>query len=222
MGRKSKGVGGYVPNNIRQLREKLGMTATELALLSGVSVSQISKFELQKRKVTLDVAEKLARPLKSTRSEVAGNQLSGTMTIVVSCNVMAGSWLSSLEWEPEDRYEVTVPETHRYPGVERHASEVLGHAMNRVYPDGSVVVWVKYEDTDEPLNTGSHYIIVRKNNDGLLEQSVRSFTKDHLGNEYFVSETTEKGLEESIPYNDAARLAGMFVSGRVTTSIIER
>ncbi|MCQ8240558.1 helix-turn-helix domain-containing protein [Rhizosaccharibacter radicis] len=90
-------------------------------------------------------------------------------TVYVKGEVQAGVWREAVEWEPSDWSPIYLPDDHRYPGVERFGLLVRGTSMDRLYPAGSVVVVVRFEDIGRSPKPGERVVVIR-----------RSATHDHF------------------------------------------
>lgn len=59
-----------MPNRIRERREQLGLTQTELANKLKLSISYLSKIENEKTPINVKLAIRIARALKTTVEEI--------------------------------------------------------------------------------------------------------------------------------------------------------
>jgi putative transcriptional regulator len=59
-----------LPNRIRERREQLGLTQTELANKLKLSISYLSKIENEKTPINVKLAIRIARALKTTVEEI--------------------------------------------------------------------------------------------------------------------------------------------------------
>ena len=221
MGRRSKGTGDYQRNNIRAVREKSGLTVTELAKRSGISVSYLSNLEQFKRKANLEVISILGSQLGVSASHLVDIS-TATTSVLVDSYVAAGKWRTTVEGIANgENYEVTIFETKNYPGVKRHACEVLGSSMNRIYPEGTVLVWVPFSDIAEPLVPGRRYIVDRINGRREIERTARTFMRDANGGEWFLYESDDPEFQAPVPYIPVSKkpIERMNVIGRVVSSI---
>jgi len=62
--------GDTLPNRIRERREQLGLTQTELANKLKLSISYLSKIENEKTPINVKLAIRIARALKTTVEEI--------------------------------------------------------------------------------------------------------------------------------------------------------
>jgi repressor LexA len=217
MARKSSGEGKFTKNNIRALREKTGLTQTALAAKVGISTSYLSNIEQFKRRTNSDTLARIGEVLGASMSSIV--DVSGaTLVVTVSSSCQAGAWFEGCEWPPEDRYEVTVLDIGNYVGIERHASEIRGGSMNKVYPDGSIIVWVAMQDIKEPLVPGKRYTLHATAKDGTLEHTVKSFTRDRSGREWFFQESDDPNYQVPTEYV-AGEDGAPIVVGRVIMSM---
>lgn len=82
--------------------------------------------------------------------------------IFVRGAVQAGAWREAIEWEGNDWYQITVPTNARFPDVPRFGLEVRGRSMDRLYPDGTIVIVVRYGDLGRLPRAGEKIVVLRR------------------------------------------------------------
>lgn len=82
--------------------------------------------------------------------------------IFVRGEVQAGVWKSAVEWEPSEWFPITVPVDARYAGLPRYALLIRGDSMNRLYPDGTVVINVRFIDLLRSPESGERVVTLRR------------------------------------------------------------
>lgn len=143
-----------VMNDLRKIREKLGLTQSELATLVGTSQPQILRLEKATRKLTKEWAEKLAPALHTTPEALmfGSGGLSGMPVMGV---IEAGQFRDiSLEDQSPDRPTISVARDERFPNADQYALRVSGDSMDQLFPDGSYVTCANWADTGLALRPG--------------------------------------------------------------------
>lgn len=136
------------------------------------------------RNPRIDTLEKLARALGCTTAELTGKAQPGVAPIelnavVVRGAVAAGIWRDAIEWDFDDQYAVSAPPDSRFPGVERFGLEVRGNSMDRVYPEGTIIICIRFMDLGALPSNGDRVVCIRRNEEGLVEATVKEFVIDN-------------------------------------------
>lgn len=77
--------------------------------------------------------------------------------------VQAGIWREEIDWNGEDWYSLTVPHNDdRFPDVERFGLEVRGDSMDLVYPEGTILLVVRFGDIARHPEPGEKVIVLRR------------------------------------------------------------
>lgn len=81
--------------------------------------------------------------------------------------VQAGLFTEALEWDAARRYSIKMPVNDGYPSaLKRYALEVRGESMNRVFPDGSLVSVIDFDELGRPPETGDYVVVMRRDKHG--------------------------------------------------------
>lgn len=165
-------------------------TAKEFSDKHGIKQPTYVMHELGKRGLSRSVAANYARILKIRLNWLLEDEgemvLSSTSSvdapIMIIGAVQAGNWVEAMEWPVEDRRPVPVASRDpRYPHADHFALVVRGPSMNRFYPDGSIIVCVKYWDISERPQSG-HKVVVRRHSDtGQIEATAKELRQDDQG-----------------------------------------
>ncbi|GAN68309.1 LexA family protein [Acetobacter orleanensis] len=87
--------------------------------------------------------------------------------------IQAGVWQDTGLFSPQAPLEyVMVAPDERYPGLRRWAFTVRGDSMDKIYPDGTIVVAVSFFDLCRAPKTGDKVIAIRKEH-GLEEATLK-------------------------------------------------
>ncbi len=92
-----------------------------------------------------------------------------------------GTWREAYQW-PRDEWlplALTVPD-ERYPSAKRSALRIVGDSMDELYPDGSYVVFVRFDDISSKPTSGDKVVVVRYRQ-GLMEATIKEYTRDAKG-----------------------------------------
>lgn len=185
---------GDLPNRIKQLREARGWSMSTLGKALGVEAPTVNKLEKGETQLTTRWMKRIATALGVHPMAILF-EAPQLRTVRVVGRVQAGEWAESYEWnDPEDGYDVAVPDAEDLRGIRLFALEVRGPSMNKLYPDGSVIVVASIFDTEEELASGTHYAVERIRPDGFREATVKTFEVDGRGRKWLVPESTEPGF----------------------------
>ncbi len=160
-------------NQLRIARKARRLTQQQLAERADTTLQQISRLERGERRMTLDWVRRLARAMGCTEAEVLGAALSTVEPVTVRGAAEAGVWRTEADWPAEERYPASVPEDPRYAGVPRFGLEVRGTALNRRYPEGSILICVAIGDLDTAPESGKRVICHRRDGQGHVEVTAR-------------------------------------------------
>lgn len=169
-------------NRIREFRNKKGLSVQQLADLIGVAQgSTISKLETGRQPVKLDHLESIAAALGVEPYELiyfGPEQPEKARRLPMIGMVSAGNWSEAIQHA--DEYFISAD-----GGPRSFALKVTGQSMNRVIPEGKIIV-VDPDDLD--LIDGKIYVIM--NGDG--EACMKRFRASN-GPARFEPDSTEEG-----------------------------
>lgn len=122
-----------------------------------------------------------ALPAEAGTPQGASRSTMNLIVITVRGYVQAGRWREAIEWEPDSWYSITVPDKGKYPGIERFGLEVRGNSMNRLYPEGTTLICVRFYDIARPPQPGDKVICLRRDRYGEFEATVKEYQRDDQG-----------------------------------------
>ena len=99
-------------------------------------------------------------------------------TVFVRGVVQGGVWREAIEWAGSDWYALTVPEDSRWPGAERFGLEVRGSSMDRLYPEGTIVVCIRFGDIAREPMPGEKVVCLRRARTGEYEATIKEYQFD--------------------------------------------
>ncbi|WP_051625861.1 LexA family protein [Kozakia baliensis] len=151
---------------INAIRSATGDAYAAIAKKSGVAPSTVVRFmndERSSHALSATTEAKIGERYRSLpKPETSTVEPIHTMQIEVRGDVQAGVWRDALEWPFSDWYAITVPIDAAYPGVKRYGLLVRGESMNRIFPDGSVVVVVNFSDIGRSPKTGELVVAIQR------------------------------------------------------------
>lgn len=183
---------------IQERLEALKLSERKACLKAGVHVDTIRRLRSRDQAPRVDTLAALASALEvpldyltSAASQTGGDAGKGADTrlsvpvnmirVPVLGYVQAGKWREAIEWPPDTWYGVTVPAHPRYPSAERFALEVRGNSMNRLYPERTILICVRFYDIAREPQPGDKVICLRRDRYGEFEATVKEYQRDEQG-----------------------------------------
>lgn len=191
---------------IRRLRKRKGWTQAELAERMGTSQQNVQRLETGKISIDLEWIRKLGRAFDMHPKDMLGDAVDPVelTTIPVIGAVEAGTWREAMEWAPSDRYDLAVNHDPDHPGVRRFGLIVRGPSMNRVMPEGTVLICAKLLDLGENPVPGDYVICRRLQPSGLVEATVKQYEVDRDGRHWLWPRSDHPAHQAPIPLPAAA------------------
>jgi transcriptional regulator with XRE-family HTH domain len=198
-------------NRIKQLMKERRLSRDDVADAIGVHPITVSKLVSGKMKLTTEYLDKFGALFGVPPEQIIAPP-SSTRIVKVRGSLQAGLWAESVEWDPDDWYDVAIPDDAALRTIPLYAGETRGPSMNRRYPERTVLVFAHIEDTQELLEPGKRYIVERERADGLREATVKTLWRDEEGRMWLVPESTDPRFQEPIPIeggeDDTVRILG--------------
>lgn len=177
---------GYL-DHLAHLRKKRGLSQAKLAELIGVEQPTIQRWETGKREPDLAALDGLANALGvpiSSLLDGSALQASGPR-LFVKGEVAAGVWKEQPERDPEAWETFNGRPDIEAPIEDRGGMRVVGESMNDLYPNGTIVEYVKLFSADA-LKSGKRVIVQRERDDGTFEVTVKEYREDDLGRRWLI------------------------------------
>lgn len=114
--------------------------------------------------------------------------------------------------------EVYIPELPEYKDRRLYAAQTRGPSMNRVYAEGTYLIFNDIWQTEEELVPGKRYVVERIRVDGYREFTVKTLHKDDQGRFWLIPESTDPLFQSPIPV-EGSEGEEVRVLGRVVFSI---
>lgn len=93
--------------------------------------------------------------------------------VALAGSIQAGVWQDTGLFTPQAPPEyIMIAPDERYPGIRRWAFRVRGDSMDKIYPDGTIIVAVSFFDLCRQPKTGDKVIAIRKEH-GLEEATLK-------------------------------------------------
>ena len=194
-------------NRLRAARTARRLTQRQLAARVGTTLQQISRLERGERRLTLDWVRRMAVALDCSEMELLGAGTTPAAPIMVRGAVVADLWHDAPEWPAEQWYPVPVPEDRRFADAARFGLLVRGNAMNRRYPDGSILICIALDQLVSPPASGQRVICHRRRAaDDRIEVAAREL-RYHDGRTWLWFDSTAPEYQQSIPMEQAEIVA---------------
>lgn len=197
-------------NRIRERREELQLSQSDLADRIGIHWQSVSRAENGRTALSASKQEQYALALETTVEDLF--QPKPFRTVRVKGYVQAGHWAETWELDDSDQYEVPLPYDPQFDGLTLHAAELRGPSMNRRWPEGTALVFADAIESGEDLLLGKRYIVERLRADGLREATVKTLWRDEAGKVWLLPESNDPRFQEPIAVegneNDTIRIVG--------------
>lgn len=204
-------------NRIKELREERQLTQTQLGELIGVGWQSVSRWE-NGGNIDTDRISQLASVFDVKPIEIFKKSPVGEAVRIVSVRgfVQAGQWAENFEWPPDRWYDAPIPYDPTFRGVRLHGAETRGPSMDRVYPEGTVLIFTEFAQEGR-LEIGKRYIVARDRG-GERETTVKTLWRDDTGSFWLLPESSDPRFQEPIPLDPGESDYTVEIVGRVVGS----
>ena len=121
--------------------------------------------------------------------------------VAVKSHVQAGHWSESIQWNEDKWYTVPVPADGKFSNVNLYGAETRGPSMNKIYEEGTVLIYDNIHETQEELISGKRYIIERIKASGERECTVKTLHRDPEGAFWLVPESDDPRFQKPLIIN---------------------
>lgn len=190
------------------------MTQADVADRLGIDLTNYNRLENGKVELTYNRMRELADIFHVEPVDLISDS-SSVRTVRVRGCVEAGSWREAFEWDEQDWYDVSVPFSPGLAAMSLYGAETRGPSMNRVYPEGTVIVFTSLIERPESLEVGKRYVVEREKPDGRREATVKTLARDDTGNLWLMPDSTDPRHQEPLTLEgddgDIVRVIGRVV-----------
>lgn len=204
---------GYDPDSIKawilKMCEGLDVTPSALAKKAGVAASTLTRF-LSGNSINTNISTSSIAKISFAALAIFEEKFqAGTLppipepdysdvepgpefqrlrvsTLPVLGAVEAGVYRDAVEWPEEDRYLIQAPVAGAYGLGNAYALEVRGESMNKLYPNGSIVICVSFYSLDRFPISGERVVAYRKKDTLGVEATVKEFRIDPQGDAWLL------------------------------------
>lgn len=197
------------PNRIKELTRAAKTTYAKIAEHFGVHEVTIANLARGKARggtdLTQEWMEKLGAYFGVPSHEIITKPLvAGLRRVKVTGALAAGAWREGFNYDPEDAFDVLIPDEESLRLISLYAGKIEGPSMNKRYADGSVLVFSYVGASPSDIQVGGRYHVRRTQPDGMVEDTVKTLVKDETtGKFWLMPESTDPAHQEWIPLEGA-------------------
>lgn len=140
--------------------------------------------------------------------------------IPVRAQLSAGVWRAEKTDLPELLLSIAIPPQPGKLKSTLYGAVIEGLSMNLIYPPGTIVIFETVVDRPSEIVTGARYHIERSSPDGLVENTIKTVTRDKHGKLWLVPESTEPEFRTPIPAEAADGYENFYV-GRAVCALVK-
>lgn len=196
---------------LKKIRKASGLTQAEIAAKLGIDLTNYNRLENGKVNLTYAKMKDIADILGVDPKDLISDD-SKTIKVRVRAHVEAGVWAESYEWPEDDWYEVAIPASRELEGVNLYGAETRGSSMNKVYPEGTILIFTPLIESQETIKPGKRYIVQRERADGLREDTVKTLFLDDTNKLWLMPESNDPRHQQPIELTgengDSVRIVG--------------
>lgn len=165
-------------NKINKVLVEKNIKASRASIKAGLGPDFIRKLKNAKNFPKTDAIFKLAKALDTdvnyfleviddniTRPLISKNNALTPIplkTVYIRGQVQAGNWTEATEWSREKWVPVPMPIDPKYEDLPAFALYVKGDSMNLLYPEGSIVIAIKFSDLGRNPENGECVVTIRR------------------------------------------------------------
>lgn len=191
-----------VSRRVKELRNSLKLTQAAFGRRVGADQSTVSKWESGQQIPEGRNLFELAKLANMTAEDFLGQseiKPANVVNVSVIGSVQAGQWVEALAWPHEDQYELAVTQSKKYPNFKRFGLEVAGASMDRLYPEGTILLCIPFNDLGRDPRAGERVIVERRSGNDLLEVTVKEYVPDDQGRVWLWPRSTHPEYQQPLP-----------------------
>lgn len=198
---------------VKLMRERAGLTQKELATALGITQQSVYYYESGDRDIKASVLIDMSKILKCTVSELLGlgtahvipNTPANSFPMPVFGRISAGTPREALT-QSDTTHDAPEPLYRRHS--EAFWLTISGNSMNRLFPDGSLVLI----DPDEEVRNGDVAVVFVNGDDATIKRVYFEGKAIRLHPESYDPEYVDRVIDESDPDAPEVRIVGKAVS----------
>ena len=197
---------------VKQMRERAGLTQGQLADALGITQQSVYYYESGDRDIKASMLVDMSRALGCTVSELLGfesetvnSSLSPVKPLPVFGHIAAGTPREALM---QSDLTHDTPESLYYAHKRAFWLTVSGNSMNRLFPDGALVLI----DPEEEVRNGDVAVVFVNGDDATLKRVYFDGEKVVLHPESYDQEYVDRVIDESDPDAPEVRVIGKAVA----------
>lgn len=199
-------------NRIKEVRTKCGLSLEEIADLSGLSVSYLSRMETGKRNVSLKNLRKISDALSVQPGELIATTDHASDYLQVKGEVRAGAWLE-IDGDGHSDEHIPVSADQRYGRAPQFALKVIGTSMNKVAQPGQFVIVASWPELGDELKDGDLVVVRRER--AMTHEITLKRARLKNGEWQLWPESTDPRHQEPIELSDGGRDVVVSIIGKV-------
>lgn len=199
-------------DRIKELRKRMKLTQAEFAdRLGDVTRGAVGNWE-HDQGIKMENLASIARKfscsvdwLATGAGELTLGDVSSVMIPVeqvrIVGEVQAGAFRNAWEYQPEDQYSVFSPKSTRYNGIDKFGLKVVGPSMNKVYPNGTILICATlYELAETEFIHNKRYVVVCTDAHGDKEATVKELQIAEDGTKWLWPHSTDPNHQTPVVY----------------------
>lgn len=212
-----KGAPRY-PNRINELARERDLTHDDLAAALGVNRTTIADRARGSVPMNQDWQRRLAELFQVPLREILERpQAEGLRNVAVTVSLQAGAWGEAHGFEEGQRDSVMVPDDAALKSLTLYGGLIVGDSMNKIYPNGSIVVLSRMAQRPNEILEGRRYHIRVTRAGGEVEETIKTLVRDGAGN-YWMQPESDSPAYAAIPL-DSGPDSTVELIGRVRYAI---
>ena len=165
------------------------MTYDTLGEQLGVHPQTIGSLARGEIDLTLKWMRRFADVFGVRATEIIEKQISdGLRSVPITGRLQAGTWANHHGFDQSEQRFVTIPDLQEFSKLQLYAKVIDGESMNKVYPNGSIVVFSRASQRPDEFRAGKRYHVIRQRGD-LFEETVKTLVRDSKGDYWLQPES---------------------------------
>jgi DNA-binding XRE family transcriptional regulator len=200
--RPAAGKAARYPNRVNELAKERNLTHDDIAAALGVNRVTIADRARGAVPMKQDWAQRFADLFGVPVADIFEKPLtSGMRTVPIILELQAGNWADQ-SFLPDNFGNIVIPDDPAYRSMSLYAGRIVGESMNKIYPNGSIVILSRKQDRPGEIVAGKRYHIRRTRGGQLIEQTIKTLVKDAKG-QYWMQPESDSPEFAAVPLESA-------------------